>query len=177
MDSRLIPGIFVVAFLALILGAMVWAWRGRRRRDAAIPALPAAPESLHPILTADVFYVATSRAGQPLERLALPGLGFRARAELIVATEGLLLQIPGEHPVFIPADRIADASTATWTIDRVVESDGLIRVRWSTGIPTPDFAESYLRLIESPRQTEVLEAIRRLGTAGTAPAGPSTKEN
>ena len=56
---------------------------------------------------------------------------------------GLLLARPGEVDTWIPRDALRDRRRATWTIDRVVEPDGLELVEWMLGSRSVD---TYLRL-------------------------------
>lgn len=161
MNDRLVPGIAVIVVLILLLALMFFAWRRRKNRDAdLVSALAALPAVVTPRRADDaILYVATTRADEPLERVALAGLGIRARAQLTVADEGLVLAPHGEHPQFIPAVDLRGAGTATWTIDRVVESDGLIMIRWALGGRELD---SYVRVINSQEHTSLIEAITAL---------------
>ena len=118
-----------VAVLLLALGAA--AWRRRTFRDAGLSA----PVGEIPAGAAlrDRFaglYVATTRHAEPLERLAIRGLGFRSRAELLVTDAGLALDLTGQPRLFLPVERIAEVGRATVAIDRVVEPGGLVRVSW-----------------------------------------------
>jgi hypothetical protein len=168
VSERLIPAALVLAFLALLLLGMWLAWRARSRRDAGVAAgqpLPAA--GIHPILTTDVLYVATTKAGQPLERLAIRGLAFRARGELTLAEEGVVLTVPGQDPIFLASAQLRSAQPATWTIDRVVESDGLIALAWRSDETDVD---SYLRVIDPPQHSRVLSTLSTLIPAPARPA-------
>ncbi|GHD39862.1 hypothetical protein D9V29_05150 [Mycetocola manganoxydans] len=168
MSDRLVPTVVVLTILVVALLGMWIAWRARSRRDAGVAGSPLPAEGIHPTLTTGVLYVATTRAGQPLERLAIRGLGFRANADLTVAEEGVVLAIPAQDPVFLPAASLRSASTATWTIDRVVESDGLIALQWRWGDIDVD---SYFRVIDPTRNRSVLSALTSL--TAPAPAGHS----
>ena len=171
MSDRLIPAILVLGLLALLLLGMWLAWRARVKRDSGVSAGEPLPESgVHPIVSTDVLYVATTKAGQPLERLAIRGLAFRARAELAVATEGVVLSVPGQEPIFLPADSIRSSRPATWTIDRVVESDGMIAITWRSGETD---ADSYVRVIDSTRHTSVLDALASLSSTGPDSSAPA----
>src|SRR5690606_8271410 len=99
-------------------------------------------------LKASGFYVATTVADEPLNRIAVAGLGYRARASVAVHASGVSLAIPGQAPIFIPAADIRSVQKATWTIDRAVEQGGLILIRWVLGSEAADQREvdSYLRL-------------------------------
>jgi hypothetical protein len=137
-----ILGILVLVFTALALG-----WRARRRRQAQLPAPAAVPTALNAVtLVVDGFYVATTVADQPTERIAVQGLAFRARAGVAVHPEGVVLMIAGRPDVFIPVAAIAGVGRATWTIDRVVGTDGLVFVRWALGDTQVD---SYFRVADA----------------------------
>lgn len=122
----------VVIPLAVVGLLMVLGWRALRRRQSDVAGLAPVPGDLGaPTLTEDLLYVATTRAEQPLQRIAVKGLGFRARAVLTVATGGIRLDLAGAEPGFIPAAALRGVGRATWAIDRVVSNDGLVFVRWS----------------------------------------------
>ncbi|MET0934171.1 MAG: hypothetical protein ABWX56_10680 [Mycetocola sp.] len=175
MSDRLIPAALVLGLLALLLLGMWLAWRARSRRDAGVPAgLPMPESGIHPILTTDVLYVATTKAGQPLERLAIRGLAFRAQAELTVADEGVVLAVPGQDPVFLASAQLRSAQTATWTIDRVVEADGMIALSWRSAETDVD---SYLRVIDPTRQSAVLSTLTSLIPAPASPVPPTSTES
>lgn len=122
--------LFVVA--VLLLAWLGWRTRGRRQRD--IPA-PPRPDSAHretPIYAAEVLYVATTRSGDAYDRITVHDLGFRARCDIRVDPSGVTLTLP-RRDVLIAADAIEAVGTATWTIDRVVEPHGLVRITWQLG--------------------------------------------
>ena len=135
-----------VAFLVLLLILMFFGWRARKRRQKHVAAPLAPPAALGtPLGTFDGKYVATTAAGNPLDRIAVHGLGFRSSASLTVTATGVLVQRPGSDDVWIPRDDVIDRRTATWTIDRVVEHDGLELLEWNLGGKP---VESYFRLIQ-----------------------------
>lgn len=132
--DRLAPTLVIVGILVLLFAGLALGWRARRRRQAALPALAAPPADLAaPLVVADGFYVATTRADSPTDRIAVRGLGFRARAGVAVHPEGVVLRIAGQPDAFIPRSAIDGVGRATWTIDRVVGRDGLVFVRWALG--------------------------------------------
>ncbi|MBG6238090.1 hypothetical protein IWX78_001045 [Mycetocola sp. CAN_C7] len=172
MPDRILPAAIVLAFLALLLLGMWLAWRARSRRDAGVPAgTPLPADGIHPIESTAVLYVATTKTGQPLERLAIRGLAFRASADLTVANEGVVLSVPGQEPVFIAAGQIRSAQPATWTIDRVVETDGLLSVSWLAGHTDVD---SYVRVIDPTRHSRVLTALTSLVPTASASSTSQT---
>jgi hypothetical protein len=142
-SGKLLDAAVVVVILALVFTGMALGWRARRRRQAGIPAPATPPADLGAVaLRDDLFYVATTPADAPLERITVHGLGFRSRAAVTVASAGIRLDIAGEPPAFIPAPDLRGAGRATWTIDRAVGGAGLVFVRWRLGDAEVD---SYLR--------------------------------
>jgi hypothetical protein len=153
----------VLAGFVVVIGLAILGWTLRRRRQRNIP--PTAP------LPADIgalrgefegFYVSTTPDGQPLNRIAVRGLGFRARATIAVADRGVVLALPG-NTIFIPRETIREVTLANYTIDRVVEPGGLVLLAWTLGDTKLD---SYLRVA----QTENLVA----GIGSLLPAAAST---
>jgi hypothetical protein len=78
-----------------------WRWgirlARRSRRDAGITApfgeIPEPP----PSTASTGFYVATTRHGEALERLAIRGLGFRSRVDVTVTDRGVALDLVGRR--------------------------------------------------------------------------------
>ncbi|MGV8882138.1 MAG: hypothetical protein ACOH19_08285 [Rhodoglobus sp.] len=150
MDRSVLMAI-VIVFMLFLLGLMFWAWRGRKRRQASV-ARPQTPPTVRGELAGTFAgkYVATTAQGAPLDRIAVHGLGFRGFATVSVFGEGILVQIAGTPEIWIPAVGLTDIRRATWTIDRVVEQDGLQLLEWKLGEQTVD---TYLRM-DSPAAFE-----------------------
>ncbi len=133
----------VIAFLFLLLALMALGWRARQRRQASVAAPAATPAELGaPLGTFVGKYVATTTAGDPLDRIAVHGLGFRGHTSVTVAENGVLVHIAGTDDKWIPAADLRAHRKATWTIDRVVEQDGLELVEWTLG---DRIVDSYFR--------------------------------
>ncbi|MEP6481173.1 MAG: hypothetical protein ABJA94_04110 [Rhodoglobus sp.] len=133
----------VIVFLVLLLVLMVLGWRARARRQAGVVRPEAAPADLGVALGTFVGkYVATTSSGDPLDRIAVHGLGFRGNTAVTVADSGVLVQIDGTTDKWIPAADLRELRKATWTIDRVVEQDGLELLEWSLG---DRLVDSYFR--------------------------------
>jgi hypothetical protein len=153
----------VIVIIILALVGMVLGWRARQRRQASLPRPEAVPADLGtPLFSAETFYAATTIAGEPLNRVAVRGLGFRGRATVTVASGGIVLGIAGTPEVFIPVGAIRSVERATWTIDRVVEAGGLVVIAWTLGSTAVD---SYLRVAEPADPTPLIDAIS--GILGT----------
>jgi hypothetical protein len=132
--DRVTPTVAIAAIVLLVFVGLALAWRARQRRQAALPALDAPPATLGTALAVnDGFYVATTHADAPTDRIAVRGLGFRARAAVVVHPQGVVLSIAGQPDAFIPTAAIVGVGRATWTIDRVVGTDGLVFIRWKLG--------------------------------------------
>ncbi|NEM90211.1 hypothetical protein [Galbitalea soli] len=147
----------VMALFVLLVVAMVVGWMRRRRRQAYLGrplAVPAAVGTLVGRFTG--LYVSTTFDGRPLDRVAVPGLGFRSRATIDVTDAGVVLALRGTAPAFIPVSDIRDVTRAQYTIDRVVETGGLVLLGWSVGGTAVD---SYFRLDEPEPLLAALESI------------------
>lgn len=161
MDDKFLPTLVTIAIVLLIFLGMALSWRARRKRSAALAPEPVAVESLgSETAEVDAQYVATTVVEKPLERVLLPGLGFRGHAVLRMFEHGLVIEPRGEHPTTIAAERLRGAGVATYTIDRVVEQDGLIAVTWS---PTGDaVVDSYFRIQDAGQRAATLATIQGL---------------
>jgi hypothetical protein len=150
-------GLAILLVVAVIFAMLARAWRAKQRTQAGLGAPESPPADLgEPTFSDDLLYVATTRADAPLDRITIAGLGFRARAVVQTAPEGIVLDLAGRGPVFIPRAAIRGVGRATWTIDRVVDPDGLIFVRWVLGTTEID---SYLRSTDPDRLVTALSAL------------------
>ena len=152
----------MIGVAALIIALVAWGWVRRTRRDAALTAPTGpAPEGAAVRASFSGLYVATTRHGEPLERLAIRGLGFRSRADLFVTDVGVALDVTGAPRVFLSAGRLVDVAQATVAIDRVVEPGGLVRLEWRTDDVT--IVDSYFRPQDASTRA-VADAIAPLCT-------------
>jgi hypothetical protein len=92
-----------------------------------------------------------------------------------IARGGLVLDLAGAPPAFIPVGDIRGVGLATWTIDKGVEEGGLVFVRWELG-GTP--VDSYLRSEHSDRLldelTELPPSAAAAARSDASPASGST---
>jgi len=143
MDEKLVPALVVLGLLVVAIALMALGWRNRRKRQAALDVVPVPPAEIgEELARVKALYVATTLAGQPLERVVVGGLGFRAKAEIRIARGGIVLDLVGGATAFIALDEIRGVGLASWTIDKGVDEDGLVFVRWELGGTAVD---SYLR--------------------------------
>lgn len=155
----------MIGLAVLVLLSMVFAWRRRLRRDAGLAAPLGVPEHAEVIDRHEVLYVSTTKHDQPLERLTMSPLAYRARGEVAVTDRGLALCLDGAPTVFLASSRLAGVDRATVTIDRVVEPGGLVRVAWNVTDDT--VVDSYLRLTDGDPKT-FISALQRLVPASGA---------
>ncbi|MDT0157186.1 hypothetical protein Q9R19_06055 [Microbacterium sp. ARD32] len=157
--SRELAILVTVAVAVLILVAMAIGWRRRVRRDSALTAPIGVPEHAEVVARHEVLYVATTAHDQPLERIAMTPLAYRARGELALTDRGAALSLDGAPTVFIATERLLAADLATVAIDRVVEPNGLIRLVWRVTDGT--IVDSYLRPASAGSQ-QILPELQRL---------------
>jgi len=141
-----LPQIVIVMalFVAAMAGGALIAWTRRSKRDATpLVATGVLPDDAHVRASFESLYVATTRHDEPLERIAAPGLGMRARATVTVADEGVAVDLDGPTRFVLTPDRIVDVGQSTVAIDRVVEPGGLTRLAWRTDAGTT--VDSYFR--------------------------------
>ena len=174
MSRELAIGVMIAAAV-LILLAMLFAWRRRLRRDSGLTAPLGVPEHAEVARRDEVLYVSTTRHDQPLERLTVSPLAYRARGELAVTDRGIALCLDGAPTVFLAASRLVEVDRATVTIDRVVEPGGLIRIAWHADDDT--VVDSYLRLAGGdPKNliSELQQLVPASGIAASDDAAPDT---
>ncbi len=156
--DKLVPTLVAIAVAALILSLLFFSWRRRAKRDAGLGAgyeVPAEEAAI--TVEADTLYVATTPHDKPLERLVLPDLGFRGRATVFVTPEGVTLSITGAQPVHIRAFALLGIGVATWAIDRVVETDGLVWIAWTTSGGAA--VDTYIRVIDPGERSALIGAV------------------
>ncbi len=146
------------AIVAALVVFGVLAWRRRKKSQSAIPAPLTVPAGFTGGTCYPVLYVATTRAGDRFDRIAVHELGFRARATIELGTEGMVLSLPTKN-VFVPRERIDEVGRANWTIDRVVEPGGLLLLRWRPGSSDAPELETAVRAVGD--DTELFAGLQR----------------
>ena len=128
--SLLLPLVLIGVALTLIAVG----WRNRLRRQSDVEPLPEVPAELGaPLAAAEGQYVASTTAGDWLDRIAVHHLGIRTNATLSVHSEGVLFDRAGAGPVFIPAARLTGVRQESGMAGKFVEKDGLLVVSWMLG--------------------------------------------
>lgn len=105
-------------------------WRNRQARQSDLAPLPAAPQI--DAEGVEGVYVATTTAGDWMDRIAVQELGVRSNADLAVSEAGLVFHRQGAADVFIPADRLTGVRTDRGIAGKVTaEASGLVVVTWN----------------------------------------------
>lgn len=162
----------MIASAVVILAAIWFGWRARARRDNGY-AVPQG-EAPHGSTQGETFatlYVATTRHDEPLERLAISGLTYRSRADVVVYDTGVAVDLTGQSRIFFSRERITAVRQAQVAIDRVVEKDGLVRLDWVTD--SGETVNSYFRpqTVSARVVTDDIAAILSIPTPDTTPTG------
>ncbi len=129
--SRPLFALIVVAVITLVFLAMWLGWRARARRDSAVRPSQQAPEGALLAEFARVLYVSTTPVGEPLARVAAPGLRYRGSARVAVFEGGVTVEIAGEDPLHFAASQLRGSGSAGRRVGKAVESGGLALMRWN----------------------------------------------
>jgi hypothetical protein len=150
-------GAAVAVLLIAIIFLLMWrGWQRRVRRDATGMSIAqdAAADFGNIVGMWSGLYVSTSERLNVLERIAAPGLAFRAQACIVLAEQGLVFDLRGEQPTLIPFANLDGVTTSNLTIDKVVERGGLTVIDWrlQTADGTRDVS-SFFRLSTAERDS------------------------
>lgn len=158
MTEQVAAVLAVVVVVPLVWWLMWLGWRGRVRRQEHLEALPGVPAGFTagPVDDVEAVYVATTLAGQPLERVAAHGLGVRSAAVLRVGHDGVLVQRRAEHDVFIARTALRGVRLERGMVGKFVEREGLVVLTWSLGDAMLDTG---LRLRHRADRARVVEAV------------------
>ncbi|WP_230009708.1 hypothetical protein, partial [Microbacterium sp. Bi128] len=126
--------LFTLVLIGVALALLAVGWRNRLRRQSDVEPLPEVPAELGaPLAAADGQYVASTTAGDWLDRIAVHNLGIRTNAKLSVHPEGVLFERAGAGPVFIPAGCLTGVRQESGMAGKFVEKDGLLVLSWMLG--------------------------------------------
>lgn len=158
--DRLLPGLLMLSLAGIVIALLGIGWRNRLRRQADVDPLPEIPGALGAALAvADGQYVASTTAGDWLDRIAVHNLGIRTNAELSVHPEGVLFDRSGAAPVFIPAASLTGVRQESGMAGKFVEKDGLLVLSWMLGTRELD---SGFRTRHADDKTKLLNALQDL---------------
>lgn len=137
-------GVMLIA-LGLIYALLYAAWLRKRRRNTSAAVAVAAPrtgtdgadgadEVPGSVVRAEGTYVSTTTAASRLERVAVEGLGNRARATVAIRRgspdELIRFERQGESDVVIPRSRLVDVRRDRGMAGKFVGANRLLVVRW-----------------------------------------------
>lgn len=158
---RILLVALVVAVVVLVILAMRRGWNGRAERQSDIPAPPAAPAALDPCLLGPVqgLYVASTTAGDWLDRIVVHDLGVVSRAEIEVGPQGVLVRREGARQLFIPREALLEARPERGIAGKVYERGGVLILTWRLG---GRLVDTGLRADTADEQAAIISAVRDL---------------
>lgn len=166
-----------IAIAAALFTFMAVAWRARKRRDAGL-APSGDPLTDAPIATfGHVNYVSTTPAGDPLVRVAVPGLSYKGWADVAVHRDGVAIEVTGEPRVEISARRVHGTGTAGGRVGKFVERDGLSLLQWTTDASAGGTElESSFRFDSPAEQRRFAAVIAEMLPHPEFPTAPTTTQ-
>jgi hypothetical protein len=149
-----------LAFVAVFLGVIAWAGASWLKKSKAQDLELATPEYIEfSNVGTNGFYVATTFADLPLNRVSAHGLGFAGKAFLDVSDRGVRVHRIGERSFRIDSSALIDLRRTSGVIDKVVEKDGLLSLRWKLGATE---LETHLRFANSQSRDEIAQKFSKL---------------
>ncbi len=167
--DRLLWTLGIVAVCVLLGFALLRGWRSRAARQSGIGPLPAVPVDPGPELADPLpgVYVSTTSAGSWQDRVVVHGLGRRARVDVRLTADGILLDRVGESAIFVPIDDIREVTTAPGIAGKVMAlPEGVLVITWTlAGTPL----DSGIRSDDPAAQARFLVAARSVLAARARP--------
>jgi hypothetical protein len=149
-----------LAFVAALIGLFAWAgftWRKRAKAQDHQLATPEFTEFKN--VGSSGLYVATTFADRPLDRVSAHGLGFAGKANVHVSDSEVQVFRSGEQSFKIYSSALLDLSRTSGVIDKVVEKDGLLSLRWKLGEAE---LESHFRFANSQARDDIALKVSKL---------------
>jgi hypothetical protein len=131
--DRVLLTLATFAFAGGVYLLMLKGWRARQRRQADVPVPPVSTgggETLVPAVPG--LYVGTTSATDWLDRIAVHHLADRARADLVVATDGVHVERDGLPELYVPLADL-EAVTVEESLAGKVVSGGMLVLTWRLG--------------------------------------------
>ena len=170
--DKILPGLAMLAIIAVVFVLLGIGWRNRLRRQADVEQLPQVPEAPgEPIAGADGQYVATTTGGDWLDRIAVHSLGIRTNAALTVYRHGVLFDRSGAPALYIPAAALACVRQDSGMAGKFVEKDGLVVLAWVHGSHELDSGFRTRRAADKDRLFEALQDLISSAPAADANSG------
>lgn len=150
-------GLIGLAVFAVFVVVAFLSWRAKgTRQEKTLPE----PRFVDGLATGmRCLYVTTTFADRPLDRVIAHGLAHRGNAFLENREDGLVIHRTGERSFLIPTIELIDFSRTSAVIDRAVEKDGLVSVRWRLGEAE---LESHFRFVDPQQRKLIITELSEL---------------
>lgn len=170
--DKIFPGLAMLAIIAVVFVLLAIGWRNRLRRQSDVGQLPAVPaEPGQPLAAAEGQYVATTTAGDWLDRIAVHSLGIRTNAGLAVYPHGVLFDRSGAPALYIPAATLTGVRQDSGMAGKFVEKDGLLVLAWTHGSHALDTGFRTRRAADKDVLFEALQELISSAPAADANSG------
>ena len=163
--TKYIVAFALLALIVLLAGLAVRGWGRRRNEQEQLLQMPA--ESIPHFaaeLEVDGFYVATTKAGEPLNRINAYGLGPRGKASIAISAQGVVIRRGGEVSFAIPSSDLVAVQLVSGAIDRAVETGGLIAMTWLNG---GEMLETTIRVVDESQRSLMVAALANFAREGS----------
>ena len=151
-------GLLGIALLVVLIFIAYSGWRRRLKSQNTSLAIP--ENTLGDLTGASSvkgFYVSTTYFSDSLHRIIAHGLAHRGFTRIYVSPKGVLLERTGETSIAISKDSLIGISSASATIDKAVEKDGLITLDWRLG---EELVSTFIRFASQSERENFLNAAR-----------------
>lgn len=170
--DKILPGLAMLAIAGVVFVLLAIGWRNRLRRQSDVEQLPPVPEAPgQATAIAEGQYVATTTAGDWLDRIAVHGLGIRTNATLAVYPHGVLFDRSGAPAVYIPATSLTGVRQDSGMAGKFVEKDGLLVLAWLLGAHALDTGFRTRRAADKDILFEALQQLISSAPAADANSG------
>lgn len=150
-------GLIGLAVFAVFVLVAFFSWRSKGRNQEK--QLPAPNFIDFSAAGASGLYVTTTFADRPLDRVIAHGLAHRGSASLELGQDGLAISRKGEKGFFIPKSDLLAITRSSAVIDRAVEKDGLLSIRWRLG---EQELESHFRFVVREQRSQLVSELTNL---------------
>jgi hypothetical protein len=150
-------GLIALAILGAFVLLSIQAWFRRTNRQATSLASPQFTDFINNGRAGS--YVTTTFAERALDRISAHGLGFSGKALVLVNEDGVQVSRKGEKSFLINKASLVGLSRSSAVIDKAVEKDGLLSLRWRLG---DSEVESHFRFASSEEREIVAREVSSL---------------
>lgn len=150
-------GLIALALLGVLVFLAIQAWFRRANKQATSLAIPQFTDFNDNGRAGS--YVTTTFAEKGLDRISAHGLGFSGKALVMVNKDGVQVSRKGEKSFLINKASLVGLSRSSAVIDKAVEKDGLLSLRWRLG---DSEVESHFRFASSEERESVAREVSSL---------------